>query len=68
MNWTARAEGTEWQPREVLEQARTKGDLIWLLQCNHEDVRDRAVEKVKAGYYIYVSPRGDYTYHIRKEG
>lgn len=61
MNWTARVEG------EVVEQARTKGDLIWLLQCDHEDVRDRAVEKVKAGYYIYVSPRGNYTYHIRKE-
>lgn len=63
MNWIATVDG------EVVEEARTKADLVWMLQANHDDIRERTIERVKAGYYIYVSPRGNSTYHImRGEG
>ena len=61
MTWKATNDG------KVVEAARTKADLMWLLTTTHEDVRGHATRTAVSGLYYYTSPRGK-IYTIRREG
>ena len=44
---------------EVVETARTKRDLMWLLTSGHMDADGAAHRTGRAGTYYYTAPRGE---------
>ena len=63
--WTAKAEREGTGQMEIVEEAPTYAEVVWLVTSGHEDTKGRPT-RVRAGLYRYESPRGKF-YTIQKE-
>ena len=57
MRWTAEAE--TWRGVEIVEEAKTLKELMWILSTGHEDTDAHYEKSGTMGIYFYTAPRGE---------